>query len=327
MRRAILLILLLLAMAPFALPAQGTSTLDQTWMDSGITFALAATLGAPEDPTTAGAGSTPFLVVIHEVTSASVTLHWVPALDNASIVQAATYDRASRIGPGGGALLWVNQADLDAGHALIGETTAYVTLRTPTFAQFNAGSLNFYYSTLTGLLIRAEDINTGSSIVLADHLAGTTMAATNDPRVRTLAHVRRWSPDVLLDQPHPATDDKVPCAGLVSGPLGGKMDCWGWFWATRPYDLEFYTDFPFLGIGEITITVSDALGAHTHVRCTSVGAAVDPVMCDRFDLRSGGAYAHGIHFVDVHAGFSHCLNPLRGFTCDWAVETHLGWAD
>ena len=330
------LVLLSLSLATSALPgaAPAAAGFDQGWMEPGMTLSLQATLGATLDPEAAAAAATeaPLTVVVHAVDDGSITLDLIHAGTDL-VVQQATFSRASRSGPGGFAVLWVDDADVAAGQAWIGDRLAILVMSTPAFHLFASGGQNFYYDSVFGLLLRGEDLDSGSVLALTGMAQGVvpTPTAQGSPGTvgATPSAAAPVEPLPLLSSPQAAQAEAaagnwgiiVACTGKTTGVLGGSYSC-----PTATFNMEdrfsVYEDgaLPYLGAGTMTSTLSDAFGVYrtTTCRATLLVSTTGPAGCTATLHRS--VVERGTHTVSIGAQWSHCLDAFTGFSCTFTMR-------
>lgn len=294
--------------------------MDQAWMTPGHTLHLQ---GSPAASGAAGGAAFPFTVVVDEVTPESVTFHW--AFPGGSLlVQAATYDRATRIGPGGGSLLWVNPEDVEAGVALFGARPGVLVLSTPLLHQFYADGQNLFFSADTGLLLRAEDLHTGGALLTTARGMGVRLASTDDA-AQTVAFAYADPVPIPTTPPVPGYSETATrlCEGRVHDAFGGAQGCdpqGYWVWAD--HSAALMGGFPLLGTGLVRATISDVYGDVKTLECRALRPATSAL-----DLQCaatpGRATLGGVLTVRFEAAFTHCLNPLSLFSCPWQAHVQL----
>lgn len=152
----------LFAYGPFGLETVETAAaLDETWMAPGHTFTYQTLSTMP---------TIEYKVVVHSTDSAYITLDWgVTYYNGEHDSRRETYVKADRLSASESGYysdIWVNQADIDAGQAWIGDTFTILVTSNLLYYQFSSGSRNFFFDAAGGYLQRAEDLDSGSMIVL-----------------------------------------------------------------------------------------------------------------------------------------------------------------
>jgi len=159
--RSLLGIALVLLTLPF--PA-AHAAMDDSWLRAGFTAAYAghsaglAPSGQPNDPSRGGL----FVAEITSVDAATVTFHF-SGHDGYS--STATYDLATRkqTGTWAHAILWVTDADVARGSAVIGEKVAVLVHSDGTLHQFESAGTSYFYDARTGLLTHIVSIGYGGA--------------------------------------------------------------------------------------------------------------------------------------------------------------------
>lgn len=320
-------VLLITAFAGW-LPTSQAVALDQSWMTPGFTLAYAATPGAfttvnPTQPTVSG--TFPVTFVVAGVTGTSVTFDLVEAGVGSTLVQQVTYDRATRLGPEGGSLLWINPSDIAAGQADFAGRTAILLVNTPALVEFSDGQSDYYFNAVTGLLTRGENLFTGSSLTATGAALGVVPAADNSGQATVAATIPVALPVEASPVPPPGGvqaqgfgEVQRSCRGQVTtSPFGGTDSCgMSTFWALDAYQLQPYVLFPTLGQGTVSGSVADVLGVYATWSCT----ASSPVLTSS-DIGCVSAQSRpffpGPQFPKGQARFNYCLNPLTLFSCPW----------
>lgn len=160
-RRAVLTGLLFLA--PLA---HSDAPLEQGWQSAGYSAEYVGIQVLPAMHPLDPLGWVSYEATVVGVDDDAVTLRVVAWRPGASLDQTVVYERPARVSDAdGGAFLWIGDAEIAQGHALLGEATAYLTLQTNDLIQFNAGSRNYYFSAQTGLLSKAEDVGNPSATI------------------------------------------------------------------------------------------------------------------------------------------------------------------
>ena len=287
-----------------------------TLRDEGTPTASAGLVNGPPAPVPVG-------VVVREATASTLVLDWVAGSGGRLLAQPAAYDRATRAGPGGHAFLWVNAADVAAGMAWLGERPATLVASTPAGHVFAAGGQTFLFDA-RGLLVRAEDLDTGSALVAAGQAMGTPFPAEAEASPGVRARAPLALPFAAIDPPgaRSAADEallEVRCAGSVDNVLGGTEEAWpcGAWTAHGGFGIVAEVAFPVLASGSIAATYFDAAGDYAAVDCASPLPATSPesVTCAVVIYREW--VLTGSHGVRARATFGHCLNPLTLFRCPW----------
>ncbi|MEA3202061.1 MAG: hypothetical protein QOE90_3489 [Thermoplasmata archaeon] len=314
------------------LPTSQAVTLDQAWMTPGFTLSFTATPGAtttvdPSAPTVSG--SFPVTFIVASVTSSSVTFDELQVSTGGKLVQQITYDRASRMGPDGGSILWINPSDIAAGSANFDGRTATLLVNTPAVVEFSDGQADYYFNAVTGLLERGENLFTGSSLSATGVALGIVPAADNTavttirvalPIALPLAATPVTPPGGVSAQS--AGDVQRSCSGQVTTSVfGGTDSCsMSWFTAYGDFQVQAYVDYPLLGQGTISGHIDDsiswALGSYVSWTCTAGSPALSSsdIACTASGSRS---FIPGPQFPKGNAQFSYCLNPVTLFSCPW----------
>lgn len=154
--RALLLGLLLLA-TPLG---HSAAPLDQSWRHQGYAAEYSGLSLFPATDPLDPLGWSTYRVTVTHVSPDRIELHVVAARAGTpdTLDARISYDAQTRTGTSGGSYFWIGEPEIAQGRALLGERTALLTTQTDQYYQYNAGGSNYYYSTQTGLLLRAESV-------------------------------------------------------------------------------------------------------------------------------------------------------------------------
>lgn len=178
-RAATLLLLMLLPALPQA-PAQDVPdspqdddhvSFDTSWLEPGyaaVYEGAAVNVGQGADPMRWWR----FSHAILDRRGDTLVLHALGVQLQTGQVRTFTveYDAATRretTSPTRHATLWINDADVHAGHARIGDQGALLTARTERAYVFSTLTADYHYDRATGILLRANEPPTSASAVLA----------------------------------------------------------------------------------------------------------------------------------------------------------------
>lgn len=167
------LVLMLLPSFPQApaSPATEHGSFDQSWLQPGYVAFYEG------NPVNVGQGADPmrwwrFSHAVLDRSGDNLTLHAVGVQLQTGQVRTFTlqYDVPTRreVGaPGRSAALWVNDADVRAGRARIGEHEAVLSSVTGEAFVFSTAGTDYHYDRSHGILVKAEDRFTVASAALA----------------------------------------------------------------------------------------------------------------------------------------------------------------
>jgi hypothetical protein len=305
-------------------PAAHAGTLN-AWMTPGFTLNFVASPGATTnvDPSAPTVSSTfPVTIVVAAVAGSSISFDYVQAGAVQLSVEQVTYDLASRMGPEGGSILWINPSDIAAGQADFAGRTAVLLVDTPAVVEFSDGQRDYYFDPNTGLLLRGEDLFTGSALVASGTALGVVPSTTPDTSptitVTSTLHPLFWGGDLHTSTSHFETS----CGGSIDeSEFGGFQHCpMDSFFEHTPFHAYIVAQFPKLGQGTIALPIQNEQPDLAEFTCTSTKPALtaDDVYCTA--TSNGYAFTQPEFFPRASASFSYCLDPLTLFSCEWSAQ-------
>lgn len=147
-------------LAPCLAHAEG----PRGWMTPGAEVEYVGTGVRATGPAEEPADWLGYRAVVAAVNDTAVTFS-VQAYDvDGILLGLRAYDLSTRksLDGTGSAVLWINEEDVRNGIAQIGDRWATLVLSTPAFHQFTDGGASYSYSVDTGLLLYAENLDTGA---------------------------------------------------------------------------------------------------------------------------------------------------------------------
>ena len=329
MNRAPLLALLLCF--PLAAPAADADRMDLPTVEALPVLQLTYVAG----------GGAPFTVFLAKTPEGATQTRWVFA--SAGAVEDATFDASRGLGGGVHSFLWVDDADLARGWAVLGHDVAVLTSVEPAGYVFTGRQGVYAFAHVGGYLTSAVGY-AGSVVTLVQASLAPSLppATTQDGTVEYGGPVVDARPTgAPLDEDpsghaHLALGggrasgngdgaaQRVACVGIVRSVLGGDSACAARFTAASPRLDQAHAALPALSTGTVLARVEDAAGVAYYWReCTAAVPKSDATAVTAADCAHAASVAPregGEHALVGEARFTSCLNPTLLFTCPWQVD-------
>lgn len=324
----------------------GAVAINDNWLQTGKTFVYRAS--------GTGVSTFEFDVVVHAVTSSTVTIDVVNEINATTIVDQASFSKTTRenvASPGVFSPLWVKQADVDRGWAILAGHN-FTLAQDPLFHVFVDDASEYKFDKVGGYLFSVANADTGVSIDLIQQYVTTTLPTPSGPhaaivvnegaaaanggalvvaplRLPTLAStfktIRLFCEDL---------DYHVPLNWIlkIDGELGEQ--CQAIFDVESIVDMSygpFRLEMPFLGVGKVVTRYSDPDGDVRIYVCTGTKPIIDQVgvVCEE-DYPRGlpNDYRPGRNSLKTLSTWRVCGSVVDDWGCrySWRVDV-TGFVD